>query len=87
MVEDEEVIKVNELNVLTIVNLIPPTMSILPNLFSQQNSILNKQENVLYWHICSFETTINSIIYENKQNMRRYVVFLRNFKKAIKILK
>lgn len=89
MIDDYEIVKINQLNILTIVNLIP---SSLPHQENSRVPAINQklqepQSNILYGHVCSFESTINSIIYENRQNMRKFVVFLRNFKKAIKILK
>lgn len=75
--------KLSELNILTILNLIPSSIpSILILEFEGQ-----RDKNVLYGHICSFETTINTIIYDNKQSMRRFMVFLTNFKRALKVLK
>lgn len=89
LIDDYEIVKINELNILTIVNLIPPSLPQQENCRVPINSLKAEEPhaNILYGHVCSFESTINSIIYENKQNMRKFVVFLRNFKKAIKILK
>lgn len=49
----------------------------------------SEQENYeeLYQHINKFEQTINNIVNKSKQNMRKHVTYLEEFKRAIVILR
>lgn len=41
----------------------------------------------LYEHIGRFENTINTIFLTSKQNMRKFINYVDDFRKAIKVLR
>lgn len=87
LLNDYKLVREGELNILTISNLIPLAMPKLEAESDITRCELDHSSKDLYEHIGRFENTINTIFLTSKQNMRKFVNYVDDFRKAIKVLR